>query len=55
MTKTLRVNPDRMLESFNRLALIGATADGGVHRPTLQRGASRRAQMVPRGDSTLRA
>ena len=35
MTKNLRVNPDRMLESFNQLALIGATADGGVHRPAL--------------------
>ncbi len=34
MTKDLRVNPDRMLDSFNRLALIGATADGGVNRPT---------------------
>lgn len=34
MTKTLRVNPDRMLDSFNRLASIGATADGGVNRPT---------------------
>jgi len=30
----LRINPDRMLESFNQLALIGATAEGGVHRPT---------------------
>ena len=34
MTRHLRVNSDRMLESFNKLALIGATADGGVHRPT---------------------
>jgi N-carbamoyl-L-amino-acid hydrolase len=34
MTKHLRVNSDRMLESFNQLALIGATVDGGVHRPT---------------------
>lgn len=34
MTKHLCVNPDRMLESFNQLALIGATAEGGVHRPT---------------------
>ena len=34
MTKHLRVNSDRMLESFNQLALISATADGGVHRPT---------------------
>lgn len=35
MTNTLRVNPDRMLDSFTRLASIGATADGGVHRPSL--------------------
>ena len=34
MTKHLRVNSDRMLDSFNRLASIGATAGGGVHRPT---------------------
>ena len=34
MTKDLRVNSDRMLASFNQLALIGATADGGVNRPT---------------------
>jgi N-carbamoyl-L-amino-acid hydrolase len=34
MTKDLRVNPDRMLASFNQLALIGATAEGGVNRPT---------------------
>lgn len=34
MTKNLRVNSDRMLDSFNGLALIGATADGGVNRPT---------------------
>lgn len=34
MTKDLRVNADRMLESFNQLALIGATAEGGVNRPT---------------------
>src|SRR5262245_48289960 len=34
MTKDLRVNADRMLASFNQLALIGATAEGGVHRPT---------------------
>src|SRR5262245_776215 len=30
----LRVNSDRMLASFNELAQIGATGDGGVHRPT---------------------
>jgi beta-ureidopropionase / N-carbamoyl-L-amino-acid hydrolase len=35
MTKELHVNPDRMLESFNQLASIGATAEGGVHRPAL--------------------
>jgi N-carbamoyl-L-amino-acid hydrolase len=34
MTQHLRVNADRMLESFNRLVLIGATAAGGVNRPT---------------------
>jgi hypothetical protein len=31
---SLRINPDRMLDSFNQLASIGATADGGVNRPT---------------------
>ena len=35
MTKHLRINSDRMLDSFNRLASIGATAEGGVHRPAL--------------------
>ena len=34
MPKDLRVNSDRMLVSFNELALIGATDDGGVNRPT---------------------
>jgi hypothetical protein len=34
MTKDLRINSDRMLASFNELASIGATAEGGVHRPT---------------------
>jgi len=34
MARHLRVNSDRMLDSFNQLALIGATADGGVNRPT---------------------
>src|SRR5690349_4604033 len=34
MTKDLRINADRMSASFNQLALIGATAEGGVHRPT---------------------
>jgi beta-ureidopropionase / N-carbamoyl-L-amino-acid hydrolase len=31
---SLRINPDRMLDSFNQLASIGATADSGVDRPT---------------------
>jgi beta-ureidopropionase / N-carbamoyl-L-amino-acid hydrolase len=31
---SLRINQDRLLDSFNQLASIGATADGGVHRPT---------------------
>ena len=31
---TLRVNSDRMLDMFNKLALIGATGDGGVSRIT---------------------
>ena len=35
MIKDLRVNADRMLASFNQLALIGATAEGGVNRPAL--------------------
>ena len=34
MTNNLRINLDRMLASFNELASIGATAEGGVHRPT---------------------
>ena len=34
MTKDLRINADRMLASFNQLALIGATGDGGVDRTT---------------------
>jgi N-carbamoyl-L-amino-acid hydrolase len=34
MTKDLRVNADRMSASFDQLALIGATEEGGVHRPT---------------------
>ncbi len=33
MTKDIRINSDRMLASFNELASIGATAEGGVHRP----------------------
>ena len=35
MTNDMRVNADRMLASFNQLALIGMTTDGGVHRPAL--------------------
>ena len=31
---TLRINSDRMLDTFNQLALFGATGDGGVHRTT---------------------
>ena len=31
---SLRINPDRMLDAFNQLALIGATGDGGVNRTT---------------------
>ena len=34
MTNNLRIHSDRMLASFNELASIGATAEGGVHRPT---------------------
>ena len=34
MTKDLRINADRMLASFDQLALIGATGDGGVDRTT---------------------
>lgn len=32
---SLRINADRMLDSFNQLALIGGTADSGVDRPSL--------------------
>src|SRR6187431_1134921 len=35
MTQDLRVNSDRMLAAFNQLASIGATEQGGVHRPAL--------------------
>jgi beta-ureidopropionase / N-carbamoyl-L-amino-acid hydrolase len=35
MTNHLRVNSDRMLATFNELASIGATEEGGVHRPAL--------------------
>lgn len=31
---SLRINSDRMLDSFNQLTAIGATADSGVDRPT---------------------
>ncbi|MDQ2691260.1 MAG: Zn-dependent hydrolase [Chloroflexota bacterium] len=31
---TLRINSARMLAAFHELATIGATGDGGVHRPT---------------------
>ena len=34
MKNDLRVNSDRLLNSFNELASIGATNAGGVHRPT---------------------
>ncbi len=34
MTNNIRINPDRMLAAFNELASIGATKEGGVHRPT---------------------
>jgi beta-ureidopropionase / N-carbamoyl-L-amino-acid hydrolase len=32
--RNMRINADRMLAAFNELARIGATGDGGVHRPT---------------------
>ena len=32
--QNLRINSDRMLAAFNELSQIGATGDGGVHRPT---------------------
>jgi N-carbamoyl-L-amino-acid hydrolase len=35
MTNDLRVNSDRMLATFNELASIGATEEGGVHRSAL--------------------
>jgi hydantoinase/carbamoylase family amidase len=34
MIDDLRINSDRMLAAFNELASIGATEQGGVHRPT---------------------
>ncbi len=34
MRRDLRINSERMLTAFNDLAKIGATIDGGVHRPT---------------------
>ncbi len=33
--QTLRINPDRFKNNFDQLAAIGATAEGGVHRPSL--------------------
>lgn len=35
MTNDLRVNSERMLAAFHELASIGATPEGGVHRPAL--------------------
>lgn len=35
MSSTLRINPDRLLADLADLARIGATAEGGVHRPAL--------------------
>jgi len=32
--RNMRINADRMLAEFNELARIGATGDGGIHRPT---------------------
>jgi len=32
---SLRINSDRLLDAFNQLASIGATADSGVDRPSL--------------------
>lgn len=32
---SLRINSDRLLDAFNQLAAIGATADSGVDRPSL--------------------
>jgi beta-ureidopropionase / N-carbamoyl-L-amino-acid hydrolase len=32
--RNLRINPDHMLTAFKELAQVGATGDGGVHRPT---------------------
>jgi beta-ureidopropionase / N-carbamoyl-L-amino-acid hydrolase len=34
MIRDLRINSGRMLAAFNELSSIGATAAGGVHRPT---------------------
>lgn len=33
--RKLRINSDRMRVAFDELAEIGATGDGGVHRPSL--------------------
>ncbi len=35
MTTNLRINAGRMIAAFNQLASIGATEEGGVHRPAL--------------------
>ena len=35
LMNNIHINPDRMLAAFNELAQIGATGDGGVHRPAL--------------------
>jgi N-carbamoyl-L-amino-acid hydrolase len=34
MLHDLHIDPDRMRSAFDELAAIGATGDGGVHRPT---------------------
>jgi beta-ureidopropionase / N-carbamoyl-L-amino-acid hydrolase len=34
-TISLRINPERLKRNFEALAKIGATGDGGVHRPAL--------------------
>ncbi len=34
MSMDIRINPERMRSAFDQLAAIGATAEGGVHRPS---------------------